>query len=218
MPKPLARDGGLGAEAVAAWLRENPRFLADNAELYRRLAPPARVHGEVLADHMAAMLHAERTHAAALAERADGVVEAGRAAAGLAARVQEAVLALIASADAAECVAAEFPAILAIDAAALCREDGAMPGARRVPPGTVADLLGRRGVVFRDAPDDAAMLHAEAAPLARHDALALVARGMPGETPMLLALAARDRRALDPRQGSGALAFLGRAVAAALRP
>jgi uncharacterized protein YigA (DUF484 family) len=33
---------------------------------------------------------------------------------------------------------------------------------------------------------------------------------------MLLALASRDARALDPAQGSGALAFLGRAVAVAL--
>jgi hypothetical protein len=67
--------------------------------------------------------------------------------------------------------------------------------------------------VFRDAPADARLLHAEAAGLARHDALARV----PGDGPAaLIALLARDRHVLDPAQGAGPLAFLGRAVAAAL--
>ncbi len=194
-------------------MRANPRFLADNPELYRWLAPPARVHGEALADHMAAMLTRERAHAAEMIARADGVLAAGRAAAGLAARVQQAVLVLIAAADAAECVASELPAILAVDAAGLCAEGLVLRGARRLPPGSVARLLGGRAVVFRDAGEDAAMLHAEAAPLARHDALVRV----PGDAPALLALAARHPGALDPGQGAGALAFLGCAVAAALR-
>jgi uncharacterized protein YigA (DUF484 family) len=60
---------------------------------------------------------------------------------------------------------------------------------------------------------DALLLHAEAARLALHDALVRV----PGAgAPMLLALASRDARVLDPAQGSGALGFLGRAAAAAL--
>ncbi|MBN8896757.1 MAG: hypothetical protein J0H35_01010, partial [Rhodospirillales bacterium] len=78
---------------MAAFLRENPNWLAENPTLYCVLAPPERVHGEALADHMAAMIRAERAHAAAMTERADGVLAAGRAAASLAGRVQEAVLA-----------------------------------------------------------------------------------------------------------------------------
>jgi uncharacterized protein YigA (DUF484 family) len=203
------------AALVAAFLRDHPHFLAEHPDLYRVLAPPLRVHGDVLADHMAAMLRAERGHASAMADRADGVLAAGRAAAGLAARVQSAVLALIRAADPTECVAAEMPGILAVDAASLCMEDpdGLMQGVRRLPPGKVAALLGGRDVVFRDAPADSVLLHAEAAPLARHDALVRV----PGEgQPALLALVTRDSRTLDPAQGAGALAFLGRAVAAAL--
>jgi hypothetical protein len=73
-------------------------------------------------------------------------------------------------------------------------------------------LLDGRAVVFRDAPTDARLIHAEAAGLARHDALVRV----PGEgPPALLALLAREPHALDP-QGAGPLAFLGRAVAASL--
>jgi hypothetical protein len=122
------------------------------------------------------------------------------------------VLALFRSTDPADCVSGEMPGILAIDAALLCVEEE-HPGARRVPAGTVARLLDGRQVVFRTAPPDARLLHAEAAGLARHDALVRV----PGEgPPALLALLARDRRILDPAQGTGPLGFLGRAVAAAL--
>ncbi len=71
---------------------------------------------------MAAMVRAERTHAAAMSERADFVLAAGRAAAGLTARVQEAVLALLRSADPLDCIAGEMPGILAVDAVHLCVE------------------------------------------------------------------------------------------------
>ena len=197
---------------VAAWLRAHPRFLAESPDLYRWLAPPERVHGDAMADHMAAMLRTERAHAAAMAERADGVLAAGRAAAGLSARVQEAVLALIRAGHPAECVSGELPALLGVDAAALCME-AMLPGVRPVPQGTVARLLAGRAVRFRDQPDEARLLHAEAAALARHDALVRI----PGEgPPALLALVARDAHALDPVQGAGALTFLGRAIAAAL--
>jgi hypothetical protein len=203
----------LTATEVAAYLRAHPRFLAEHPDLYRFLAPPDRVHGEQMADHMLAMLRAERVHASAMAERADGVLAAGRAAAGLAGRVHEAVLALIATANAADCIAAEFSAHLAVDAASLCAE-APLEGARLLPPGTVARLLGSRPVLFRDAGSDAALLHGEASRLALHDVLVRI----PGEgPPALLALVARDRAVLDPSQGAGALTFLGRAVAAALR-
>jgi uncharacterized protein len=193
------------SDQVAAFLRAHPAWLAEHPELYRLLAPPRRVHGEVLTDHMAAMLRAERTHAADL-------IDAGRAAAGMAGRVQEVVLALMRAPDPVDCITAELPELLGIDAAALCTE-GQTPGSHPLPRGTVRRLLDGRDVTFRAAPSDALILHAEAARLALHDALVRV----PGVgTPMLLALASRDARALDPAQGSGALGFLGRAVAAAL--
>jgi uncharacterized protein YigA (DUF484 family) len=206
------RKGEVRSADVAAFLRANPDWLAGHPDLYRVLAPPVRLHGEVLADHMAAMLQAERSHAAAMAARADGVLAAGRAAAGLAARVQDAVLALMQAADPSECVTAEFAGLLAVDAAALCAEGADFP-ARRLPAGTVERLLQGRDVVFRHRPPERHLLHEEAAGLARHDALVRVQ--LPG-VPALIALAARSSHMLDPAQGTGALAFLGRAVAAAL--
>jgi uncharacterized protein YigA (DUF484 family) len=194
-----------GAAFVEAFLRANPAWLARRPDLYGVLEPPQRLHGDGLADHMAAMVRKQK-------ERADGLLAAGRATASLAARVQDAVLALLRSSDPADCVSGEMPGILGVDAAYLCTE-AEQPGARRLPDGMVARLLDGRQVVFRETPADAHLLHAEAAGLARHDALVRV----PGEGPAaLLALLARHRHMLDPAQGTGPLAFLGRAVAAAL--
>ena len=197
------------SEAVAAFLRANPDWLSQNPELYRVLHPPRRLHGEQLADHMAAMLAQERAHAQAEGARADSVLAAGRAAAGLAGLVQEAVLALIRAPDPAEFVHAELAGLLGLDAATLCAEDG-RPGARLLLRGAVTRLLGPREVVFRDAPSEAAMLHGAASPLAQVDALVRLSGGA------LLALASRDRCRLHPGQGAAPLAFLGRAVSAVL--
>jgi hypothetical protein len=212
MPLPERECDEVDAALVEAFLRARPTWLAEHPELYRILAPPRRMHGDPLADHMAAMLHAERAHAAEMAAHANGVLAAGRAAAGLAQRVQSAVLALIHTNDPAECIAGEFPGILAVDDAGLCAEAW-LPGTRTLSAGTIARLLAGRDVVFRTDPRDAALLHAEAARLARHDALVRVP--WPGP-PALLALANRDPWPLDPAQGTGALAFLGRAIGAAL--
>ena len=54
-------------EAVEAFLRRNPGWLAAHADLYALLDPPQRVHGERLADHMAALLLAARSRADRLA-------------------------------------------------------------------------------------------------------------------------------------------------------
>jgi uncharacterized protein YigA (DUF484 family) len=199
------------ADEVAAFLRRHPFFLADNPDLYQVLQPPERVHGERLADHMAAMIRASRAHAAEYAARADSVLAAGRVAAGLGHQVQEAVLSLMVADDPVEWIRDELPAKLGLDSATLCVERF-LAGARRVPTGTVARLMGRRDVVFRERPADAALLHAEAAPLAQRDALVRIQ----GAT-ALIALASRDPSALPTGQGIAALAFLGRAVGAALR-
>ncbi len=197
-------------EAVERFLAARPGWLAQHPALYGLLEPPERVHGEPLADHMAAMLRLERTRAAAARHSADRVVEDRRAAAGLAGRVHCCVLALIAAADPVECVSAELPGLLGVDAAALCAEGAAQRGVRPLPPGTLAGLLDGRDVVVRAAPPDARALHAEAAALACHDALIRV----PTRPGRLLLLASRDADRLCADRE--ALAFLGRAVAAAL--
>ena len=204
----LKGSNGILADDVAAFLRANPGWLSANPELYSLLDPPQRLHGEPLADHMAAMLAQARAQAESLSAQADSVLAAGRAAAGLSARVQEAVLALMRAADLVECVTAEWPALLGVDAATLCAEED-RPGLRPLPAGTIDRLFGPREVVFREKPAETRMLHGSAAPLARVDALVRLAGGA------LLALAARDPAQLHPSQGVRPLAFLGRAISAA---
>ncbi|MFM7610108.1 MAG: hypothetical protein ACKO9A_14730, partial [Alphaproteobacteria bacterium] len=96
---------------MEAFLRAHPGFLAERPELYRALAPPRRVHGDGLTDHMAAMLGAERERANAL--------DAERAGLGLVSRVRLAVLALMRSDDAPETVAQEWPNLLGLESCTL---------------------------------------------------------------------------------------------------
>jgi hypothetical protein len=216
-------------EEVAAFLVANPDFLARRPELYRVLAPPRRVHGETLADHMAAMIAAERARQRALDAEMQAALADGRAGAGLALRVRLAVLALMRARDVPDTIAQEWPPLLRLDSCFLLAEprparavingraETAVPrhGVRPLPDGAVARLIGPgRDARVRTEVTEAELLHAEAAPLVARDALVKVPVWC--GTPCLLALGARDAAALPARQSSQTLAFLGRAVAAAL--
>lgn len=209
-PAPDQSGGdGIEAEEIDAFLRRHPGWLAQRPELYEALDPPVRVHGERMADHMAALLGAARSRAARLAASAERMTDERRAAAGLAERVQAAVLALMRAADPVDCIVHEWPGLLGLDAAALCMEADRR-GVRRLQPGAVEAVLGRQSALVRPGVGDPA-LHGEAAALAQVEALVRVPlRG----TPALLALACRDGRSLAG--GGGTLGFLGQAAAAAL--
>lgn len=220
------------AEEVAAYLAAHPDFLLRHPELYRALVPPRRVHGENMADHMAAMVAAERSRTRALEVEVRAAIDDGRAGAALVVRVRLAVLALMRSRDVADTVAQELPPLLRVESCTLLAEPAGaaslMPGRRapmetalprtgvlKLPPGAVAGLIGRgRDARVRTDVTEAAMLHAEAAPLVTRDALVRVPLWC--GTPCLLAIGARDSAALPARQAVTTLAFLGRAVAAAL--
>ncbi len=206
-------DDDLAAEVVDAFLRRHPDWLAQQPGLYEALEPPLRVHGERLADHMAALLGTARSRAAHLAARAEETTVERRAAAGLAERVQAAVLALMHAADPVDCVLNEWPGLLGVDAAALCAEAD-RHGFRPLAPGAVEAALGRQPAVVRAgvcAGGGDPALHGEAAALAQVEAVVRVPLRGP---PALLALACRDGRGLAG--GGGALGFLGQAAAAAL--
>ena len=198
----------MAAEEVGAFLRRHPGWLARQPGLYEALDPPLRVHGERMADHMAAMLGAARSRAARLTAGTRDLAAGRRAAASLAERVQTAVLALMRAADPADCIAHEWPGLLGLDAATLCVEAN-RGGFRCVPPGAVEAALGRQAAVVRPGAGNA-VLHGEAVALARVEALVRVPLRGPAA---LLALACRDGRGLAG--GGGTLGFLGQAAAAA---
>jgi hypothetical protein len=188
-------------EEVASFLRANPDFLAERPELYGALTPPERRHGGV-ADHMAAMVRAGRHEVAR-------VLEAGRARQGLGARVGEAVLALLRTGVPLDCVAEEWPSLLAMESVRLLAEGEPRRHLVRLRDGEAARLLPGGRVVLRAA-SGCARLHGEAAALVAREALVPV---LPG---MLLALGAREPGLL-PAQAQP-LAYLGRALAARLAP
>lgn len=212
----MGSDGDLPTpDAVVAFLRAHPEFLAERPELFRALSPPRRIHGEVVADHMAAMLTAERRRVRSLEAEVDAAVTAGRAGYGLTIRVRLAVLALMRSTDVIETVTQELPALLGIETCNLVSEKPDRRGVLPLPRGTVTRLMGPgRDAVVRAAPTETEALHEEAAPLVARDALVRVPVWT--GTPTMLTLGARDPHALPARQATATLAFLGRAVAAAL--
>ncbi|SDB36133.1 DUF484 family protein [Belnapia rosea] len=202
-------------EAVVDFLKSNPDFLAERPDLFRALTPPKRIHGERLADHMAAMLAAERRRVRSLEAEVDAAVTAGRAGHGLSIRVRLAVLALMRAQDVVETLTEELPALLGVETCTLLAETPDRRGVPKLPRGKVGELLGPgRDALVRAAPTDIELLHQEAASLVMRDALVRV----PVWTghPTLMALGARDPQALPTRQATATLAFLGRAVAAAL--
>lgn len=182
MTKAARKTEAEEAAAIEAYLRANPGFLASRPGLYAVLAPPRRVHGEALADHMAAMIQAGR------AEWRQ-VLAAGRTRSAFAAKVAEAVVALIATPDARDCVRHEWPALLGVEHATL------WPRTARLP------------LVLRDTARADPTLHGEAAPLIRREALLRVGT----ET---LALGARAPEDLPHEPES--LDVLARALLAAL--
>ena len=120
----------------------------------------------------AALLGAARSQATRLTASVRRMTDERRAAASLAERVQAAVLALIRATDPADCIAHEWPGLLGLDAVALCVEANRV-GFRPLPPGAVEAALGRRAAVVRPGAGNA-VLHGEAAALARVEALVRV--------------------------------------------
>ena len=195
-----ASDDG---RSIAAFLRSNPGWLAAHPELYAVLDPPRRLHGEAMADHMAAMLDQARRHGTDAA--------AGRRAVeNFTALVQDAVLALMRAPDPVCCLHNDLPLLLGIESARLSAETD-IPGATPIPRGTVDLVLGQRDALVRDAGVDRT-LHGEAAPLTIREALVRVPLAA---APALLAIAVRSQAGLDGA-ATPALTFLGRAAAAAL--
>ena len=185
---------------VLRFLARRPDFLQRHPTLYMTLDPPARVHGEAVADHMAAMIGAARRQNAGL--RTD--VAARRHASSLRARVEDAVLGLLRARDPLEWVEAELAPTLGLDAAHVWCCGPAFPEM------LARQLLGGRDVSLRTAGSPG--LHGAAASLVRSEALVRVA----GRADLaVLALGSREER-FFAAGAEAPLALLGRAVEAAL--
>ncbi len=192
---------------VLRFLAARPDFLQRHPSLYMTLAPPARVHGDAVADHMAAMIGAARRQNTQLRTH---VVER-RVASSLRERVEDAVLGLLRAREPLEWIETELAATLGLDAAHLWLATVEGHGTLSVELGR--RLLGGRDVTLRESPSEIARLHGAAAPLVRSDGLVRVARRRGGFA--LLALGSREP-AFFASGSEAPLALLGRAIEAAL--
>ncbi|QXM23327.1 DUF484 family protein [Elioraea tepida] len=206
------------AAQVEAYLRAHPGFLAERPSLYRTLLPPRRVHGERLADHMAAMLEAERARGAELRATLEELVAHGRHNAANQARAHKAVLALMAARSAAEAldiIVQDWPDLLGLDVVSVCAEGRAVLGARPLARGTIARLLPNGSpFALRSRATDQEALYGEAAALVASDALARLTLASGGEA--LLACGSRDPGHFEARQATDLVSFLAAAAAVAL--
>jgi uncharacterized protein YigA (DUF484 family) len=206
------------AALVEAFLRTHPAFLADHPALYRALVPPRRVHGERMADHMAAMLEAERARGAELRATLEEVVSHGRANQANQARAHKAVLALLAArspTEALDIMVQEWPDLLGVDVVTVCAEGRAVLGARPLARGAIARLLpNASSFMLRAQATETDALYGEAAALVASDALARLTLASGGEA--LLACGSRDAGHFEPRQGTELMSFLAAAAAIAL--
>ena len=206
------------AAMVETFLRANPAFLAEHPALYRALTPPRRVHGERMADHMTAMLEAERARAAELRGTLEELIAQARANQANQARANQAILALLAArtpAEALDIIGQDWPDLLGVDVVTICAEGRAVTGARPLARGTVARLLPSSGpIALRPQATDTEALYGEAAALVASDALARLTLANGGEG--MLACGSRDAGHFEPRQGTELVAFLAAAVSIAL--
>ncbi len=206
------------AALVETFLRANPDFLADNPALYRALSPPKRVHGERMADHMAAMLEAERARTAELRATLEDLVGHGRSNQANQGRAHKAVLALMAAqstVEALDIIVQDWPDLLGLDVVTVCAEGRTVLGARPLARGTIARLLPNASAfVLRPQSSDTEILYGEAAALVASDTLARLSLGSGGEA--LLACGSRDAGHFEPRQGTEIVSFLAAAAAIAL--
>jgi uncharacterized protein YigA (DUF484 family) len=222
-------------EAVEAFLRCYPDFLAERPDLLRTMTPPSRFSGDdPVADFQSAMIRGLKGDLDRLSRTSIDLMRLSRGNLTQQQRTHSAALLLAEVATPADfhrVVIQEWPKVLNVDAVALIIEDTAATdlhegprGVARVPAGTIDRL-------FADAPEERVMLTAERpggnllfgslATRIRSDALARLdepATWEPGGTSRasvagLLALGSFSPNAFHPDQATDLLQFLTRLLA-----
>lgn len=218
----------LSADAVAAWLRQHPDFLADNPELLFALTPPDQRAGEAVVDFQRFMVERQQRELDKLKTSSQELLAISRLNKTTQQTVHRAVLALLAAPTFERAIATvveDWATYMDLDVVALGIEhagDPAMPGLKSgltmLSAGEVDSRLGRgndvKAFATLDPPDPA--LFGEAASLARSAAwlrLAIHEETPPG----LLALGSRQEGRFHPRQNTELLRFLAAALAATIR-
>jgi uncharacterized protein len=218
----------LAPEAVAAWLRRNPDFLANNPDLLLTLTPPDQSQGQTIVDFQRFMVERQRRELDKLKASSQELLAASRGDKALQRSVHRAVLALLSAPTFERTIATvidEWSVLLGVDVVMIGVEtapDQPMPrskaGLTALAAGEVESRLGRmqdvRIIGSVEPPDPS--LFGEAAGLAR----SIVMLRLPihdSTPPGLLAIGARDPGRFRPSQNTELLRFLAMTLAVTIR-
>ena len=218
----------LSPDAVGAWLRQHPDFLANNPDLLLALTPPEFRLGEAVVDFQRLMVERQQRELAALKTSSQELLAISRLNKATQQTVHRAVLALLAAPTferAISVIVEDWATYLDLDVVVLgveAADDSGLPGFKAgltaLSAGEVDSRLGRgndvRVFATLEPPDP--NLFAEAAALARSVAwlrLSIHDSAPPG----LLALGSRQEGRFHPRQNTELLRFLANVLAATIR-
>ncbi len=222
------RDDAAAAEPqaseaqVLAYLRAHPDFLIRHPDIAVRLAPPARVKGDGVADLQQFMIERLRHDLDEMRGCAEHLISTTRSNMSIQSRTHQAALAALSARDMAEMVQVlgDLPALLDVEVVALAFEaaagvipDLSVAGIQRLPAGFVDRALDGAGreVALRASSPGAPEVFGAGAGLVRSYALV---RLEPGERRPagLLGLGGRQERSFHAGQGTELLVFLARVV------
>jgi uncharacterized protein YigA (DUF484 family) len=210
----------LGADAVAAYLRKHPDFLAEHPELIATLTPPAMRRGESVVDMQHFMLQRLRSDIGRLKTQQRALIVTSRSNLTSQGRIHAAVLAIIGASSfeqLLQIVTTDLAVLLDVDVVTIGVESAAsrqprlpLHGIQILPTGTVEALLGseRNALLSADVPGDP-ILFGSAAGLVRSQALLRL--DVSEHAPIgLLCIGTRRPDKFHPGQGTELLAFLAR--------
>ncbi len=220
------RPDALTAEDVCAYLRANPDFLLQNADLCQHLTPPAVDHGRGVVDLQAFMVDRLRGEVRRLKDQQRELIGAARANMNSQNRIHAAVLFLL---DAQsfeqliQTITTDLAVLLDLDVVSLLIESNGhdiphaqRSGVRVVEAGTVDRWLGRRDVALNADIHGAAEIHGPGAGLVRSEAL--IRLQVSSATPDgLLAFGSREPDMFHDGQATELVSFLARVVERVIR-
>jgi len=216
----------MNPDAVVAWLRAHPSFIADNPGLFDFLSPP-RAQGGGVVELQRVMVERLQGRNAELHDAADALITMGRTNMAAQQAMQRAVLQLLDATSLSHLVhivTQDCPETLDVDVITLSVEyDGPLPqpllagGVFAIRPGEAAQYLdGEKWVALRPHVAGAEGLYGPATDLVKSDLLARLRIGPEGPWG-LLAFGSRTEGKFQPHQGTDLVLFFVRAVEACVK-
>ena len=233
------RTQDLTGDRVASYLGRHPDFFVEHADLLSRLTPPSRAFGEAddetasgegtVVDLQHYMLRETRARAAELEGQLSEIAGLAREGMHGQARIQAAVLEIVAARDLENLVAivtSDLAVTLDLDVVVLAVEGGAAErnkvplftahGVRVMPEGALGEALGDADVVLRANISGDRRLYGATAELVRSEALIRLPV-VRDEPPAMLAMGVRRSREFSSKQGTDLMSFLGDVLTLSIR-